>query len=164
MQRQVSLSRRNLLRGLPVSDERPLRPPGAIGEVEFTDRCTACDDCVAACPQGIVFRGSGGYPEMNFLKAECTFCGACIDSCREGALQTAARPPWRLRLELQDSCLARRQIVCQTCGDVCEADAVRFTPRLRSVAVPQIDPDICTGCGACVAACPACALKVHARD
>ena len=162
MEQLVNLSRRNLLRGVSVSIVPPLRPPGAIAESLFTDKCTGCGDCVKACPQGIVFRGSAGYPEVDLNKAECTFCEQCIDSCQEDALQHAVQPPWRWHLRLQDNCLARQQVVCQTCGDVCVAEAIRFRPQLRSVATPQIDKDACTGCGACVAACPENALKAVA--
>jgi len=155
----VNLSRRSLLRGRTGAAVQPLRPPGAVAEAHFTDQCTSCGECIAACPQGIVFSGSGDYPEVNFSHAECTFCGQCIDSCKQGALLPSVEPPWRLELRLADHCLARQQIVCQMCGDVCEANALHFPPQLGQVAIPLIDDDICTGCGACIAACPENALR-----
>lgn len=163
MAQAVNLSRRNLLRGRTGPATVPIRPPGAIPEPLFADTCTSCDKCVAACPQEILFCGSGGYPEVNFRLGECTFCNHCIDVCPEDALVSSIQPPWHLELQLKDNCLAERQIVCQTCGDACEVEAIRFRPKVGRVAVPAIDPDVCTGCGACIAACPENALKAVAH-
>ncbi len=36
--------------------------------------------------------------------------------------------------------------------------------KTRGLALPQIDPTRCTGCGWCVAACPPHVLSLHAQD
>ena len=159
MSQAVDHSRRNLLRGTLPDLPPPIRPPGALSEIDFADTCTACGDCVIACPEKIVVKGSGGYPEIDFRCGECTFCNACIDACTEQALSHRVKPALRIRLRVDDHCLARRQVVCQTCGDSCEADAIRFPPQLGVVAIPQIDAASCTACGACVAACPENAIQ-----
>lgn len=164
MVQAINLSRRNLLRGRAGVAKLPLRPPGAIPEALFADKCTSCGECIAVCPQDILSKGSGGYPEVDFRQGECTFCSRCIDICAEDALVHEVQPPWRLELRLADSCLAKRQVVCQTCGDACEAEAIRFRPQHGVVAIPIIDQDVCTGCGACIAACPQDALKAVAHD
>lgn len=163
MAQAVNLSRRSLLRGRADTGTLPLRPPGAIPEPLFTDKCTSCGECIAACPQHIVFKGSGAYPEVDFRQGECTFCSRCIDVCPVDVLLHSVQPPWRLELRLEDTCLTKRQIVCQTCGDVCEAEAIQFQSQPGSVPVPQIDQDLCTGCGACIAACPENALQAIAH-
>ena len=154
MNQPVNLSRRNLLRGRADLAGRPIRPPGAIPETKFTDQCTTCGECISACPEAILVKGSGEFPEVDFRRGECTFCSKCINACAEDVLLASIRPPFRLQIEVKDSCLARRQIVCQTCGDACEADAIRFRPELGKVATPQVEQDLCTGCGACIAVCP----------
>jgi ferredoxin-type protein NapF len=161
VEQSVNLSRRGLLRGRAPTRLPPIRPPGALAEPDFTGKCTTCDECVTACPEGIIFRGSGGYPEVDFRRGECTFCMRCVEVCADEALSEATQPLWRLELRVLDSCLAERQVVCQSCADVCEAEAIRFAPQLGSVATPQIDHDICTGCGACIAACPENALQAQ---
>src|SRR6266545_3876887 len=39
-----------------------LRPPGAVAEELFLDRCTRCGDCLPACPYGSAHGGGGGQP------------------------------------------------------------------------------------------------------
>lgn len=58
------------------------------------------------------------------------------------------------------ACLAYANSVCRTCGDVCEAGAIRFRPRIGGAALPEVDDGKCTGCGDCAAACPASAIAV----
>jgi ferredoxin len=66
--------------------ESPVRPPGALPEFMFRDRCTACGDCVAVCPvQALVFDGSH-MPRLD-RSAICLSCGLCADICSHGALQ-----------------------------------------------------------------------------
>jgi ferredoxin-type protein NapF len=129
----------------------------------FTEACTACGECVTACPENIIVNGSGGYPEIDFRQGACTFCNACIDTCADGALSHQAETALQIQLHVGENCLARRQVVCQTCGDACEANAIRFVPRIGVVAVPEIDQQNCTSCGACVAACPEYAMQVLAN-
>ncbi|MGI9289718.1 MAG: 4Fe-4S dicluster domain-containing protein [Gammaproteobacteria bacterium] len=65
------------------------------------------------------------------------------------------------RLDLSSSCLTFSNVVCETCRDNCEVNAIRFPPRLNAVAIPDIDATRCTGCGDCTSACPADALTVR---
>ncbi|MEM9304011.1 MAG: ferredoxin-type protein NapF [Pseudomonadota bacterium] len=158
----MDLGRRNLLRGRRTAAPPPLRPPGALAEHRFIDACTACDRCIDECPERILVRGSGGFPEVDFSRGECTFCSACVDACDDQALDSAAG---RLDIAIQvgDGCLAMNQVVCLACGDACEADAISFPPRLGQAAIPRIDAAACVGCGSCVATCPRQALEATPR-
>lgn len=163
MTHTVDISRRNLLRGLPVSSTTPVRPPGAIDEPEFIEGCTACGECVAACPEGIIINGAAGYPEVDFRRGECTFCTDCVTACPEPVFMTDTQPPWQLHLQIKDNCLARKRVICQTCGDICDQHAIQFRPRIGDVAVPEIEQPDCNGCGACISACPEDALSLEPR-
>ena len=136
--------------------------PWALPEGEFLSRCTRCNACIDACPEHIVVRGSGGFPEVDFTRGGCTFCGRCADACAPRALDRAAGEPWALKATIAASCLARNRVVCRSCAERCEARAIRFVPALGGAADPVVDLERCTGCGACVAVCPVSAIDVAA--
>lgn len=157
---QADLSRRRLLTGRPPSEMAPPRPPWAE-TARFVEACTRCGDCGRACPEAIVVAGSGGFPRLDFRRGGCTFCGACADACRQPVFGSRDGRPWFLVARLSERCLARSGVVCQSCGDACEPRAIRFRPALRTAAQPELDAGACTGCGACVSACPADAITVE---
>lgn len=157
----VDASRRGFLRGRP-RPKAEIRPPWALSESQFIDRCTRCNDCLPACPQRIVIVGDGGYPTVDFRRAECTFCGECVKACRPLALvRHDGQAPWNLKALISDQCLARQGVECRICGDFCDVRAIRFTPRLGGSPLPDIDAEKCTGCGACLAPCPTAAIAVR---
>lgn len=154
------ITRRQFLRGDLSGGKAPLRPPWALAEAAFLAACTRCNACVQACPQGILSLVRG-YPEIDFSRGECTFCGKCREACTPAALRAeTGQPPWRLRATVAAQCLAHRDVVCRSCGDACGEAAIRFSPRLGGAALPQILEERCTGCGACVPACPAGAVTM----
>ncbi|MDR2187306.1 MAG: ferredoxin-type protein NapF [Azonexus sp.] len=156
----VDAARRNFLRGRPRPKIEP-RPPWAGAEAAFIDRCTACRDCQAACPQGIIVRGDGGYPTIDFQRGECTFCAACVAACPPQALLVRAdQPPWPYKAIVGPACLPLQGIECRVCGDYCAARAIGFSPRIGGSPPPEIDADRCTGCGACLAPCPSGAIRI----
>lgn len=156
------LQRRRFLCGGSASSVKEIRPPWALAETAFLEMCTRCDGCREACPQGIVVRGEGGYPVMDFTRGECTFCGACLERCAPRALLRASSitAPWQIKAHVDASCVAGRGVECRICGEMCNVRAIRFPPRLGAVALPQLDRDACSGCGACVASCPVGAIAV----
>lgn len=153
-------ARRAFLRGAARATP-PLRPPWSLADGDFTDRCTRCGDCAAACPETLIVRGDGGFPEIDFRRGECTFCGACADACKAEAFGARDLAPWRLVPVVADTCLAQRGVHCEVCRDACATGALRFRPR-APVPLPEPVADLCTGCGACVAACPVAAIALRA--
>lgn len=49
-----------------------------------TDKCTACGQCVEACPFGVLSLEG----ERLVISEGCTLCGTCVEICPEGALAT----------------------------------------------------------------------------
>lgn len=149
---QTHPSRRALLRGMPKMTDFP-RPYGAV--MAFEAECSQCGDCARACPEAIILRDKAGYPAIDFSQGACSFCGDCIAACPTEALR--AGEPFLWRATLQSGCLGNQ---CRACEDQCSAAAIKFRPALGGQALPQIDRDLCTGCGACVAPCPTAALTL----
>lgn len=157
----TALARRDLLRGDLRGRRAPLRPPWALPEAAFAERCDGCRACVRACPEGILAAGWSGIPEVDFGRGACTFCGACAEACTRGALERGRGAPWTARARITEACLALRGIACGACVDACDRGALRLRPVRGGVAVPRLDPGACDGCGACVAPCPAAAVEVR---
>jgi ferredoxin-type protein NapF len=156
----VDASRRGFLRGRS-RPKAQIRPPWALPEADFVDRCTRCGDCLSACPQKILVTGDGGFPTVDFSQRECTFCGDCATACQPLALVRAeGLPAWPYKAVVGDACLPKRGVECRVCGDFCDARAIRFAPRLGNCPLPDIDNTLCTGCGACVGPCPTAALRI----
>jgi ferredoxin-type protein NapF len=146
------------------------RPPWAIPERDFLERCSRCDKCIGACPTGLLQKGQGGFPEANFTPGHapdgCTFCGDCVRSCPDGVLvrqgpDGGELAPWQLTVHFGETCLPQQGVVCRTCGERCDAGAIRFPPRLGGVSHPQLDAQSCTGCAACLADCPTSAITIE---
>ncbi|MDR1849441.1 MAG: ferredoxin-type protein NapF [Zoogloeaceae bacterium] len=172
----MDISRRAFLRGQRLRETTAvsLRPPWSVDETLFTSACTRCGACVTACPTGLLAKGAGGFPEADFKRARCTFCADCVQACAKNARQNASSPqlpspfispdlpPWTLRALIGATCLPHQGVLCRSCEDHCEEGAIRFTLRQGHPAEPQIAESRCTGCGECVASCPAQAIFMRA--
>lgn len=140
-----------------------LRPPWSVAS--FTALCDGCGRCLPVCPTGILVAGAGGRPGVDFRRGACTFCAACVQACPTGALRRVeadgtARAPWLATAGISVNCLSVQGTACRICETQCEAGAIRFRPVMGGRALPIIEADRCSGCGACVAPCPAHAIEV----
>jgi len=154
-----SISRLQFLRGDFRGKRSALRPPWAGNEGEFIKQCERCQACIKACPENILRKGRGGYPQVNFQYGECTFCKLCVDQCPNETLQKARTPPWILKAHIKSNCLTQQGVICFSCRDTCEVEAIHFP--IKSVSIPEVDFNQCNGCGACYQACPVNAIVIR---
>lgn len=159
-----SISRAQFLRGDFGGGQRALRPPWAVSEELFRERCEGCGVCAEVCPEGILHSPPDRLPQVDFGRGRCTFCGACVDACSPGALQRSTKDsrPWAYQAGLGPGCLAKRGVVCRSCSESCDEGAIRFRFGRGGVASPEIDATGCTGCGGCVRVCPVGAIAIRA--
>ncbi|MDH5611492.1 MAG: ferredoxin-type protein NapF [Gammaproteobacteria bacterium] len=158
----VAINRMQFLRGDYSGKSSPIRPPWAGDEIQFTQTCDGCGECIEQCPTKIIRKGRGNYPVINFNVGECLFCGKCVDACEPKALIiNESQPPWSVEASINTvTCIAFNGVECRSCYDPCEANSITMTPRLGGVSIPVINTDLCTGCGACFAICPTKAITM----
>ena len=161
----MDLARRSLFSGRLRTPQPLLRPPWSPAEGTFTSMCTRCGDCLKACPTGVLQAGPGGTPVADFSHSHCTFCGDCSRVCTPHAIAAErTMPAWDLAIHIGAGCLTEQNVVCRSCGEICESAAIRFAPRLGGVAKPEVLADRCTACGECVGACPSQAIRVARQE
>ncbi|MGL4473395.1 MAG: ferredoxin-type protein NapF [Shewanella sp.] len=153
----IDAQKRRLFRRQPSSS---IRPPFSRTDADFTDLCNRCQLCIPACETGILIAGDGGFVEVDFTKGECTFCGKCQQACEAPVFNPEQAKPWSHLAVVAHHCLAFEGVMCQTCRDNCDVTAIRFDLHAKPAPTPHINPDLCNGCGACVASCPVQAITM----
>ena len=156
----ISYHRRAFLKGSATS-AMLVRPPWALTENRFIQACTRCGLCVDSCPENIIKQGSGQFPEVDFKQGECTFCEDCLNACQPKALFKKEKTlPWQMKASISTDCLVTQKVVCQTCSEHCDQEAIVFKPVVGGLSSPRLKLDLCNGCGACVRPCPVDAIKM----
>ncbi|HVI49591.1 MAG TPA: ferredoxin-type protein NapF [Candidatus Sulfotelmatobacter sp.] len=154
-----ALSRRSFLRLGAAPSVPSVRPPWA--SEDFIRLCDGCGACLTACSPRLLRRDGEGLPIADFSAASCDFCGDCLTVCTRGALvRSDDDAPWSLRAEIGRDCLSWHGVTCRVCGDFCETRAIRFPLTVGGGVRPELDVAACTGCGACIAPCPAQAIEM----
>ncbi len=155
----VDLARRRLFSRRDQSAAK-VTLPWLKSPEQFTDQCTRCNECISQCETNVIVTGEGGFPTVDFSVDECTFCYQCANACPESLFTSQHDAPWQIKAVISDDCLAKRNVECRACSDMCETMAIRFQLAVGQVAQPILSLDDCSGCGACVAPCPTKAIAV----
>ena len=60
----------------------------------------------------------------------------------------------QVQLILENCVVYAEQTACGSCSEHCPTQAVTMVPYIGDLTLPEINPEICVGCGACEFACP----------
>jgi len=146
-----------------------IRPPGALPEPEFLDRCIRCGECMKACPTntlqpiGLAAGVSGWFspvvvPRRGPCEVQCNVCGQVCPTGAIRALPTDEKTWAKIGTAyvIRHKCLAWEfDRKCLVCDEVCPYNALEFRQIPgHSVAVPFVNENRCSGCGFCEHHCP----------
>ena len=131
-----------------------LRPPGAVEEPVFLERCTKCADCVEACPhQAIQLLPIHETPVIFPAETPCQLCEdlPCIAACETDALlplRSVHEVTMGIARVSPNRCTAGNG--CNACVSKCPTEAISMN---FGNFVVVVDESQCVGCGMCQFIC-----------
>lgn len=165
---------RNRVRGEHSYEKHsPISPPGSKSIKNLLSKCTACHLCVAQCPTQVLKPAFMEYglagmmmPVMNYNADFCNFeCTLCSEICPNGAIQPLSVEE-KKQTQIGKVFFVKQLCVvytdetsCGACSEHCPTKAVDMVPYKGVLTIPQINQDICIGCGGCEYICPVRPLR-----
>ena len=151
----------------PNLASKPVTPPGSLGMAHFSSLCTACHLCVSVCPTQVLqpslleYGWEGVFqPRMDYAVSYCNFdCVLCGEVCPSGAILKLEIEEKKLtqigksRFVKEECIVITKKKDCAACAEHCPTKAVRMVP-YENLRLPEVNNDLCVGCGACEHACP----------
>ncbi len=148
----------------------PITPPGSLSASNMAKRCTACQLCVSACPNGVLqpstslltlMQPTVSY-ERGYCRPECVRCSAV---CPTGAIRKIS-PADKAATHIGHAVWVKKNCVplsdgveCGNCARHCPTGAITMIQSDPnddgSPRIPAVDESRCIGCGACENLCPA---------
>ncbi len=145
-------------------------PPGALSINNLTEHCTACQLCVASCPNGVLRPSSDlitlMQPESSYERGYCRpECTRCSDVCPTGAIRPidlADKSSIQIghAVWVRENCVPLTDgVACGNCERHCPTGAITMVLSQpddeNSPKIPVVNTEKCIGCGACENLCPA---------
>ncbi|MEW5806682.1 MAG: 4Fe-4S dicluster domain-containing protein [Acidobacteriota bacterium] len=155
-----------------------IRPPGALPEEEFLDKCIRCGECMKVCLTNAIhptFLQAGleglwtPYLVMRLAYCEysCTLCGQVCPTQAIRRLPVNEKQKVKIGLAFisRDRCLPyAEQKECVVCEEHCptpkkaiwfdEKEVTLMDGSRKIIKQPVVDLNLCIGCGICETKCP----------
>lgn len=165
----------------PRANDRLIRPPGAIDENEFLSQCIRCGECIRICAtaggclQMTLFAAGleglltpAALMRQGYCEYNCNLCGQICPTKAIAPLALSEKQQYKMgtAIFIKDRCIPYRlHENCIVCEEHCPLPqkAIKTTPRpyydprtgqTRTVLYPEVDEELCIGCGICENKCP----------
>lgn len=148
----------------------PLTPPGSLSAQNMARHCTACQLCVAECPNDVLRPSTDiqklMQPTMSYERGYCRpECNRCSEVCLAGAIKPIKHEN-KSSIQIGHAVWIKKNCVpitdgkeCGNCARHCPAGAITMinsNPKDdTSPKIPAVNTSRCIGCGACENLCPA---------
>ena len=166
------------IQAMPNARHNFIRPPGAICENDFLEKCIRCGCCVQSCTKNFIQpalleTGVEGIwtPILNAQAGFCAFdCNKCTLVCSTMAIQKLTlkeKQSFKIGTAVinKNSCYTYANgFNCTVCYDKCptpqkaiqfhETETWSFFGKTSVVNQVYVLPDLCIGCGICEYVCP----------
>jgi ferredoxin-type protein NapF len=150
--------------GAARTNNRLIRPPGALPEEKFVRVCTGCGECLKVCPNNalqatFLEAGLAGFytprliPRIGYCEEQCNFCGQVCPTEAIAPLPVEEKRKVQMGIAHIDKtrCIAfDEDKICLVCNEQCSYLAIVGDDKKR----PIVKEDLCTGCGICENKCP----------
>jgi NAD-dependent dihydropyrimidine dehydrogenase PreA subunit len=145
-----------------------IMPPSTVSRERFLSHCTACQACVAQCPEHILKPalkeyGAEGFmaPTVSYENGRCRpDCNRCAEACPTGAIRLLPLAQKRrdkmgwANFNSRNCVTQTDDVECGLCARRCPHRAITLIEK-NGHKVPRVNVALCTGCGACEYYCPA---------
>jgi len=155
-----------------------IRPPGALPEKKFLQKCVKCGECMKACPTNglqpaLAEAGPEGIwtpilvPKIGYCEY---YCSLCSQVCPTGAIQElTVEEKTKIKIGLawvnKNTCIPYNLgTPCIVCEEHCPTSpkAIKLVKTevklpdgtIKTPVAPVINTDLCIGCGICETKCP----------
>ena len=147
-----------------------ITPPGSLSARNFAQHCTACQLCVAVCPNQVLRPSSDltrlMQPEMSYERGYCRpECTKCSEVCPAGAIRPITKADKSAiqighAVWIKENCICiTDKVECGNCARHCPVGAIQMVAsgsgNPQSPKIPVVNTERCIGCGACENLCTA---------
>lgn len=154
----------------PYKRHTPITPPGSLSAQNMAQHCTACQLCVAQCPNDVLRPSTDlmglMQPTMSYERGYCRpECHRCSEVCPTGAIKPIKKED-KSSIQIGHAVWSKKNCIvftdgveCGNCARHCPAGAIMMVPSdpndENSPQFPAVNLSRCIGCGACENLCPA---------
>ncbi|MDR1223734.1 MAG: 4Fe-4S dicluster domain-containing protein [Tannerella sp.] len=146
----------------------PVTPPGSLSIERFKNLCTGCHLCVVQCPTQVLhpagLKYGLGYMLKPYMSYESSYCNYSCTVCSEVCPTDAIKPVTVEEKKVTQIGIAHfyKEICvvytdendCGACSEHCPLQAVHMVPYKGTLTIPQVEAELCVGCGGCESICP----------